>query len=320
MPTHEPTARRRRWLGTAVAVLLSAALAGCGSGNADSFVWGRTPSLTPDGRLLVFCQNLSTPSDRLTTTISVLDTGAIWRSAADGSAAKRLTPEGRGPDFYPLVSPDGRSIAFISAEDRQFDLWVEAIDGSQRRKLTYDKAIDTMPAWSPDSSRIVFVSDRGGSSDVWSIGVDGSGLQQITSNSTEEASPAYSPDGSKLIYVSNQDRGNFDLWLQDMQANKVVQLTRKEADRSRYSDGGPSWSPDGTRIAYSRWDGHWEIWTMAADGTQAKQLTASSEHSGDPRYSPDGRRIYYTSSRTGWWQVWSMAADGSDQRQVTGVN
>ncbi|HAZ64053.1 MAG TPA: hypothetical protein DCZ72_10650 [Armatimonadetes bacterium] len=308
----------RRAMLVVVGASLLAVLSGCSSGQATDFVWGRTPSITPDGQTLVFCQNLSTPSDQLTTTVSVLDTGAIWTSKLDGTQAKRLTPDGRGPDFYPTVSPDGKMIAFVSAEDRQFDVWVENLDGSQRRKVTFDRAVDTMPAWSPDSTRLAFVSDRSGSSDIWIANVGGSGLQQVTSTTSEEASPAFSPDGKKLVFGSNRDRGNFDLWIQDLATGQLTQLTKKDEERSRLGDGGPQWSPDGSSIVFNRWDGHWEVYKIKADGTGLTALTSTKDHSGDAIYSPDGKTIYYTSSRTGWWQIWAMNVDGSNQRQVTG--
>ncbi len=310
----------RRTLVVASGLLAALTTGGCGSGNANDFVWGRTPSITPDNATLVFCQNLSTPSDQLTTTVSVLDTGAIWTSGADGSNPRRLTPDGRGPDFFPVVSPDGAHIAFISSEDRQFDLWVERIDGSERHKLTFDTAVDTMPTWSPDGRRIAFVSDRGGNTDIWMINSDGTGLQQVTSLPSDESTPAFSPDGNKLVFCTNRDRGNFDLWVLDLVGSTLTQLTSKPGTAANVSDGGPCWSPDGTRIVFGRWDGHWEVYSIGADGTGLTQMTNTEEHSGDPRYSADGSTIYFTSSRTGWWQVWAMDADGANQRQITGRN
>ncbi|MBI5834653.1 MAG: PD40 domain-containing protein [Armatimonadetes bacterium] len=310
----------RRTLAVVSALLAAWAMSGCGSGSASDFVWGRTPSITPDGTKLVFCQNLSTPSDQLTTTVSVLDTGAIWTSAADGTSPLRLTPDGRGPDYYPTVSPDGQRIAFISSEDKQFDLWVERLDGSDRHKLTFDTAVDTMPCWSPDSRRIAFVSDRGGNTDIWMINLDGTGLQQVTSLPSDESGPAFSPDGNKIVFGTNRDRGNFDLWILDLVGGGLTQLTHKPEVKAKVSDGGPCWSPDGASVVFSRWDGHWEVYTIAADGTALTQLTSTVEHSGDPRYSSDGSTIYFTSSRTGWWQVWAMDANGANPRQVTGRN
>jgi Tol biopolymer transport system component len=299
-------------------LVAGAALVGCSAGNADKLVWGRTPSVAPDGATMVFCQNLSTPSDRLTGTVSVLDAGAVWRCATDGANAVKLTPGGRGPDFYPTISPDGTRIAFISAEDRQFDLWVANIDGSGRHKLTFDLASDTLPAWSPDGRRIAFVSDRAGNSDIWVINTDGGGLRPLVAFASDEASPAFSPDGTQLAFSSTRDRGNFDIWVIGTDGSGLRQVTRKEAANTRITDGNPDWSrPDGAQIIFQRWDGNWDVYRCQADGSGLTQLTQDGDHQGDPRFAPDGS-IFFTSSRSGWWQIWRMAADGSDQRQITG--
>jgi gamma-glutamyltranspeptidase/glutathione hydrolase len=52
----------------------------------------------------------------------------------------------------------------------------------------------------------------------------------------------------------------------------------------------PAWSSDGKRIAVSYLD---RIWTMSADGKQARQLTASDGIHREPAWSPDGTRIAY---------------------------
>ena len=77
----------------------------------------------------------------------------------DGSGQRRLTAK---PDVpFPVWSPDGRKVAFASA-DRQpwdggnFDLYVMNADGSGLRRLTRDPASDVAPVWSPDGRKIAF--------------------------------------------------------------------------------------------------------------------------------------------------------------------
>ncbi|MDE0169653.1 MAG: S-layer homology domain-containing protein [bacterium] len=77
----------------------------------------------------------------------------------------------------------------------------------------------------------------------------------------------------------------------------------------------PAWSPDGTRITYTRYRG---IGVMSADGTNRQQLT--KDHGWNPQWSPDSTRIVYninsrvTDSDGG---VWVMNTDGTNQRQLT---
>ena len=94
--------------------------------------------------------------------------------------------------------------------------------------------------------------------------------------------------------------------------------------------GVPSWSPDGTRIAFdvNSFDdphpegGNFDIYTANADGTDPTRLTFEEvDHS--PVWSPDGTRIAYVHGYSIDQQIWVMNADGSDPHRLTdgkGVN
>lgn len=87
----------------------------------------------------------------------------------------------------------------------------------------------------------------------------------------------------------------------------------------------PAWSPDGTRIAFTKLDvstGARDVWVVNADGSGARNLTAamgegdaSSEYA--PAWSPDGSRIAFTVANYGIGaRIWIMNTDGSDPRQL----
>jgi formylglycine-generating enzyme required for sulfatase activity len=73
----------------------------------------------------------------------------------------------------------------------------------------------------------------------------------------------------------------------------------------------------GTIVFISDRSGVLNVWTMRANGKDAKQLTRDTEGCADARFSPDGARILYTSLRGGFPEVWQMNRDGSDQKSVT---
>ena len=84
---------------------------------------------------------------------------------------------------------------------------------------------------------------------------------------------------------------------------------------------GIGWTPDGRLIFCSKAGGNFDIWTMNADGTNQKQLTANQGMSFHPQMTPDGRFIVFELNRGGNFTLWRMDADGSNLKQLTsGVN
>ena len=78
------------------------------------------------------------------------------------------------------------------------------------------------------------------------------------------------------------------------------------------SEGWPTWSPDGKRIAFqSDRSGNWDIWIANVDGTGLAQLT---RHPAEDRYaawSPDGKKIAFTSKRSGNEDLWVLDVEAA---------
>lgn len=139
-------------------------------------------SFTPDGRSILFSANLSKDWEREPVN------SEVYRIGIDGGAPVALTNR-VGPDASPMVSPDGRHIAFIGFDDKRLGyqnmrLSVMNADGSDKRVLTasLDRSV-TNPVWSADSrSLYVQVEDRG-TNRIERVGLDGS-IREVTGNLT----------------------------------------------------------------------------------------------------------------------------------------
>ena len=98
----------------------------------------------------------------------------------------------------PLLSQDltysKTKIAYTSMVDGNFDIYVMNADGSEKKRLTNNPAVDIAPSWSPDGRKIIF--QRGTSEedmDLYIMNPDGSGQIKVTTNPDYDGHPAWSP-------------------------------------------------------------------------------------------------------------------------------
>jgi TolB protein len=85
-------------------------------------------------------------------------------------------------------------------------------------------------------------------------------------------------------------------------------------------NANPTWSPDGTRIAYDAYpDGDYDVYVMNADGSHVRNLTNHPALDASPAWSPDGKKIAFVSDRArkGHREIYVMNADGSHVVRLT---
>lgn len=222
----------------------------------------------------------------------------IFVAKLDGDELRQLT-SGPGEDVTPVWSSDGTHIVFASSSDGNEDIWIMQADGTGRRRLTNHPASDSHPSLSPDGQLVVFCSTRGDgeNDDIYIINVDGSGLRRLTDNGLYwDTFPSFSPDGRKILFrrllrerSSEGTLFNSEVMVMNTDGTDVVNLTR-----NAWFDGWPSWSPDGSRIAFSsnRSDTY-QIYVMNTDGSGVVRVVDSPYTDVRPRWLPDGRGLIF---------------------------
>jgi Tol biopolymer transport system component len=238
----------------------------------------------------------------------------IWTINPDGTGAKQLTYHGANiQDWWPVVSPDGRRIAFTRYDRTNKTLGSEALyimnaDGSGLQRLSNEgnTVDDNLADFSPDGLKVAFTSDRndpnrlsndcrrgvgilGCNWDVYVMNTDGTDQQRLTSDPAGDTYPEFSPDGSKILFASTRN-GSSAVYTMDTDGTNVQQLTADSLGA-----GDANWSPDGTKITFVNnfciCSGNSDLFTMDADGTNVTQLTSNYGNNLEPGYSPDGREI-----------------------------
>lgn len=231
------------------------------------------------------------------------------------------THVGNGPaeGDHPSFSPDGRKIVFASSNQ----IWVMNSDGTDQQQLT-TLSQNITPAWSPDGTTIAFASDREGPFQILVMS-SGGGLQvNISNSSAHDSAPAWSPDGTKIAFVRSPPSLNPALsisplgkiWTMSSSGGGQTQITTGVSN-----DGRPSFSPDGTTIAFStNRDGNFEIYKIPATGGSATRLTNNPASDQNPAWAPDDSAIAFASDRNAGLKIWTIAPDGTNPTQLNGNN
>ena len=176
------------------------------------------------------------------------------------------------------------------------------------------------PAWTPDSRSLIFarldyVDPYRIYSDLYRARVGGA-ARRLT-RAARLAEPDLSPDGRRVVAVANAGATNV-LVVRDLESGRQRVLTAPDLD---VHWSLPRWSPDGTRIAASRWSpgGLYDVVVLDSGGAVLRELTHDRALDTAPAWSPDGRYVLFSSDRTGIPDLYACdVADGS-LWQVTNV-
>jgi dipeptidyl aminopeptidase/acylaminoacyl peptidase len=248
-----------------------------------------TPAVSPDGRIAV-----------VAVTRPDLDAdeyaGQLWAVPTDGSAPARPLTSGHR-DTAPAFSPDGRWLAYLSAEPGgKPQVHVLPTAGGASRRLTEHKLGAGAPVWAPDSRRLAYtarVPEEGRYGTVEGVGSGAEPPRLITTLKYRQDDLGFVTDRRSHVFVLGLP-ADFD----DDEAPlaEPVQVTDGDVD-----DTDVAWSPDGTLLAFvserherAERDVVSDVYVVGVDGTGLRRVTASRSNCSHPAWSPDGSTIYLT--------------------------
>ncbi|MBM0104082.1 S9 family peptidase [Steroidobacter sp. S1-65] len=244
----------------------------------------------------------------------------------------------------PQLSPDGQWVAYeVRTADPVKDksnthIWMSSWDGKQSVQLTYSEDSEHSPRWSPDGKYLGFLTARGEDEppeQVWLLDRQGGEAKPLTGFNGEVIEFSWSPDGKKLaLIVADEDprkqRGadkdktpppividryyfkeDGSGYLGSQRRHLYVfDVASRQADNltpDRFDESAPSWSPDGSRIAFysNRSDdpdrnSEFGLYTIEPRAGATPQLvtkfqgdTGDTSWMSPPAWRPDGRELAF---------------------------
>jgi hypothetical protein len=208
--------------------------------------------------------------------------------------------------FYLAWSPDGRITYSQSPVDCCTTPWsIFAVsDTGGAPRLLYEGGIAA--SWSRDGHLAYTCLDG-------ALCTDGQDMLRGES-AVGGSRPAWEGDETHIVFALDSRPGSDGLYALDTHDNSIAPLLVASSDSTLLLD--PVFSPDGTRIAYTRSVAYVfgsEIWVANADGSGATRLTSGHTDS-QPAWSPDGSEIALIRDD----EAWLMNADGSDGARIVG--
>jgi Tol biopolymer transport system component len=234
----------------------------------------------------------------------------ICTLGADGTGYQRLTSNAAW-DIYPVWSPDGTRIAFLSWRDGTLDVFVMDTLGAAAEKIYDSGGHDADIDWG--HLGIAFTRD----SQIWLMDDDGAHARQITDFDSAgvwgdavlpfgDYDPRIHPDSARIVFGRLVDdsspHGIYELYVIDLDTEHETPLTG-----NAYTQGLAEWSRSGERIVYVvaaiGEEGRYDIYMMNADGAGNRNITPDYFPAGflchTPVFAGDDSRVFFIGE---WWE------------------
>jgi len=256
------------------------------------------PSLAPGGRLVFSSHGAK------------VETWALPIAAEEGKARgglQRLT-ETVGRHIQPRLAANGKTLAYVSLEAGNGDLWVHDLETGKRTALTASRSSnEQQPMPSADGSRVAYIARDGATMDpILFIDAGGGGPERACDACTVSLTD-WSEDGTSILHLRDQPRRVALLDVASGHSTDILRHDRHNLYVARFSPDG-RWitflaqtGPENRRLYVAPFRGETPIpageWIPLTDGRFSDDK---------PCLSPDGNVVYFTSNRDGFMCLWAQ--------------